>query len=183
MMGGTIGVDTREGRGSTFWFTAVFKLASPSRPPNQRTVERLGTPPGVTRAVRDARILVAEDNATNREVALAQLRKLGYEATAVSNGAEAVEAVRHGSYELVLMDCEMPVMDGFEATRQIRGLSRPGSPGIPIVALTADAMADDRDRCLRAGMNDYLAKPVDLARLSDVLARWLPCLLYTSRCV
>ena len=174
MMGGTIGVDTREGRGSTFWFTAVFKLASPSRPPNQRTVERLGTPPGVTRAVRDARILVAEDNATNREVALAQLRKLGYEATAVSNGAEAVEAVRHGSYELVLMDCEMPVMDGFEATRQIRGLSRPGSPGIPIVALTADAMADDRDRCLRAGMNDYLAKPVDLARLSDVLARWLP---------
>ena len=114
---------------------------------------------------------MAEDNATNREVALAQLQKLGYEATAVHNGAEAVEAVEHGSYDLVLMDCEMPVMDGFEATRRIRASLH---PGIPIVAVTADAMPADRERCLSEGMNDYLAKPVELGGLADVLAKWLP---------
>ena len=76
-----------------------------------------------------------------------------------------------GSYDLVLMDCEMPVMDGFEATRRIRGSIQ---PGIPIIAVTADAMSGDRDRCLSEGMNDYLSKPVDLGRLADVLAKWLP---------
>ena len=114
---------------------------------------------------------MAEDNPTNREVALAQLQKLGYNASAVTNGAEAVEAVERGGYDLVLMDCQMPVMDGFEATRRIRESIH---PGIPIIAVTADAMPDDRDRCLSEGMNDYLAKPVDLAPLVDVLARWLP---------
>ena len=105
---------------------------------------------------------MAEDNATNRKVALAQLRKLGYKASAVTNGAEAVEAVKHGGYDLVLMDCQMPVMDGFEATRSIRESMH---PGIPIIAITADAMPADRDRCLSEGMNDYLAKPVELSRL------------------
>ncbi len=170
MMGGQIGVASREGHGSTFWFTAVLDLA-PEPAPGRR-------PPAGERDVgpagRDARILVVEDSATNRDVALAQLRKLGYGGSAVSNGAEAVEAVRHGGYALVLMDCDMPVMDGFEATRHIRGSSFPGTAGIPIVALTADAMPADRDRCLSGGMNDYLAKPVDLDRLADVLARWLP---------
>ena len=104
------------------------------------------------------------------EVALAQLRKLGYQASAVTNGAEAVEAVQHGRYDLVLMDCQMPVMDGFEATRRIRGSVH---PGIPIIAVTADAMPGDRDRCLSEGMNDYLAKPVELELLTDVLAKWL----------
>jgi CheY-like chemotaxis protein/HPt (histidine-containing phosphotransfer) domain-containing protein len=113
---------------------------------------------------------VVEDNATNREVALAQVRKLGYEAGAATDGVEAVKAVQQGAYELVLMDCEMPVMDGFEATCRIRSFN----PGIPVVAVTADAMPSDRERCLSQGMNDYLAKPVDLARLADVLARWLP---------
>jgi CheY-like chemotaxis protein/HPt (histidine-containing phosphotransfer) domain-containing protein len=124
-----------------------------------------------TRKGRTARILVAEDNATNRHVALAQLRKLGYEASVVTNGAGAIEAVQNGGYDLVLMDCEMPVMDGFEATRRIR---RSTYPGIPIIAVTADAMPADRDRCLSMGMNDYLAKPVELGRLEAVLAKWLP---------
>jgi CheY-like chemotaxis protein/HPt (histidine-containing phosphotransfer) domain-containing protein len=117
------------------------------------------------------RILIAEDNETNREVALAQLHKLGYRASAVANGAEAVEAVERGGFDLVLMDCQMPVMDGFEATHRIRGSKR---ASLPIVALTASAMSGDRERCLGEGMNDYLAKPLELELLADLLARWLP---------
>ena len=119
--------------------------------------------------MRPARILVAEDNATNQHVALAQLRKLGYEALAVNNGAEAVEKVQGGGYDLVLMDCQMPVMDGIEATHLIRQ-----STGIPIVAMTAHAMPGDRDRFLSEGMDDYLAKPVELKQLVEVLAKWVP---------
>jgi len=177
MMEGTIGVDSREGRGSTFWFTAVFGLATADleQPAGQRKDER-GAIRGRTAPVRkDARILVAEDNATNRDVILAQLQKLGYRADAVCDGAEAVTALQPGNalqgvYDLVLMDCEMPVMDGFEATSRIRA----SIPGIPIVAVTADAMSGDRDRCLSKGMNDYLSKPVDLKELANVLAKWLP---------
>jgi CheY-like chemotaxis protein/HPt (histidine-containing phosphotransfer) domain-containing protein len=174
MMEGTIGVDTEEGRGSTFWFTAVFRLA-PNEPLSDRPAsdwkdDRVAAPRGA--GIRaDARILVAEDNATNRDVILAQLQKLGYNAGAVTNGAEAIEALQQGNYDLVLMDCEMPVMDGFEATRRIRESIQ---PAIPIIAVTADAMSGDRDRCLSKGMNDYISKPVDLGKLSEVLARWLP---------
>jgi PAS domain S-box-containing protein len=172
LMGGRIGVDSRESQGSTFWFTAVFELVCPgtqqavSEPGERRLSERRAK----SMTGRKTRILVAEDNVTNREVALAQLNKLGYEASAVANGAEAVEAVQRESFDLVLMDCEMPVMDGFEAARHIRGMLH---SKIPIVALTADAMADDRDRCLAEGMNDYLTKPVKPALLADVLARCL----------
>jgi CheY-like chemotaxis protein len=102
-------------------------------------------------------------------VALAQLRKLGYEASAVADGAEAIEAVQRGVYDLVLMDCQMPVMDGFEATRCIRKSS--AYPNIPIIAVTADAMSGDQDRCLSEGMNDYLAKPVDMGGLAEVRRR------------
>jgi len=173
MMGGTIGVDSREGLGSTFWFTVVLELAPAGRqlPASERGDGRLGARRGTALNGRTARILVAEDNSTNREVALAQLEKLGYQASAVANGAEAVEAVERGGYDLVLMDCAMPVMDGFESTRRIR---RSSHPDIPIVAVTADAMPTDRDRCLGEGMNDYVAKPVELRRLADVLARLLP---------
>ena len=172
-MGGAIGVDSREGQGSTFWFTAVFDVAPPGQRRRRRAARADGSRATAERpcTARTARILVAEDNATNRQVALAQLQKLGYQASAVANGAEAVEAVRQGRYDLVLMDCEMPVMDGFEATRRIRESSH---PVIPIVALTAHAMPADRDRCLSAGMNDYLSKPVELERLAEVLAKWLP---------
>jgi CheY-like chemotaxis protein len=119
----------------------------------------------------DARILVAEDSPTNQIVLLAQLEKLGYQARAVANGIEAVEAVHREEYDLVLMDCQMPGMDGFEATRQIRRLGR---PHVPIIAVTAHAMVGDRERCIREGMDDYLSKPVALDPLADVLATWLP---------
>ncbi|SPF49737.1 putative Histidine kinase [Candidatus Sulfopaludibacter sp. SbA4] len=168
MMGGEIGVDSREGQGSTFWFTATFDLAP--EPVRQRP-QAAGESRGAAPAGRKARILLAEDNATNQEVALAQLRHLGYTAVAVANGAEAIQAVEQGPYDLVLMDCQMPVMDGFEAARRIR---RSMGRDIPIVAITADAMPADRERCLAEGMNDYLAKPVQLAQLAEVLARWLP---------
>ena len=171
MMEGTIGLDTEEGRGSTFWFTAVFGLA-PAGQEQPATIQRQEGRGGGPVSIRaGARILIAEDNATNRDVALAQLHKLGYCAQAVNNGAEAIAALRQQNYDLILMDCEMPVMDGFEATRQIRETIQ---PCIPIIAVTADAMSGDRDRCLSKGMNDYISKPVDLARLADLLAKWLP---------
>jgi CheY-like chemotaxis protein len=173
MMGGTIGHHSPAGAGSTFWFTAVF--ATPCAPalasaePAASTTMSL--PAKATRARIDARILVVEDNATNQLVLLAQLEKLGYQARAVANGIEAVEAVRREAYDIILMDCQMPLMDGFEATRQIR---RSGRPHVPIIAVTAHAMVGDRERCIREGMDDYLSKPLALEPLADVLATWLP---------
>ena len=176
-MGGRIGLESQEGKGSTFWFTAVFEIppetATPSavEPASNRqrpAGDRIESRPVVH---LEARILLAEDNPTNRFVALAQLGKLGYKADEVVNGAEALEALQQGEYDLVLMDCEMPVMDGYEATRQIRKL---GNSLVPIIALTANAMSSDRDRCLREGMNDFLSKPVEIEQLAEVLAKWIP---------
>ncbi len=123
-------------------------------------------------------ILVAEDNLVNQKVTLLQLRKLGYEVDLVQNGQEAVEAVRSKPYALVFMDAQMPVMDGFAATRRIRTAHAAGEAGfpakLPIVAMTANAMAGDREACLAAGMDAYLSKPVKLEALRDALHRYVP---------
>ena len=117
------------------------------------------------------RILVAEDNHVNQMVAVGMLRRLGYRADVVANGLEALKALERAPYDLVLMDCQMPEMDGYEAATEIRKRSRLAN--IPIVAMTAHAMSSDRDRCLAVGMNDYLAKPVKAKSLEDVLSRWV----------
>jgi two-component system, sensor histidine kinase and response regulator len=127
------------------------------------------------RARRRARILLAEDNPVNQKVAVKTLEKLGFAADVVGNGREAVAALRSAQYDLVLMDVQMPEMDGIEATQMIRRLgSGVVDPKTPIVALTAHAMAGDRQKCLDAGMNDYLAKPIKSSELLEVLERWLP---------
>ncbi len=119
------------------------------------------------------RVLLAEDNLVNQKVALIMLKKLGIEAEVVATGLEALDALVGVTYDLVLMDCQMPEMDGFEATRRIRERER-GSRRLPVVAMTANAMVGDREKCLAAGMDDYIPKPVRMETLHGALARWLP---------
>ena len=136
-----------------------------------------------------ARILLAEDNITNQQVALGLLKKLGLRADAVANGQEVLNSLETIPYDLILMDVQMPEMDGLEATRRIRAqkaesLERHSSshhssvhvpnPHIPIIAMTAHAMQGDRERCLAAGMNDFVTKPVSIQALADALSKWLP---------
>nr|MCH9673350.1 response regulator [Gammaproteobacteria bacterium] len=119
-----------------------------------------------------ATILIVEDNIVNQKVAERMLRRLGYETAVVANGAEAIEMLSRQTYDLILMDCQMPVMDGYEATRSIRANEEKGTR-VPIIALTGHAMADDAKQCFAAGMDDYLSKPVQLNDLSRTVSTWL----------
>lgn len=118
-------------------------------------------------------ILVAEDNVVNQKIATLLLEKLGLQAQVVENGAQAVEQVRMRDYPVVLMDCHMPEMDGFEATRIIRRMEITTGKHTPIIAVTALAMAGDRERCIEAGMDDYISKPIDKERLKNKLNQWM----------
>jgi CheY-like chemotaxis protein/HPt (histidine-containing phosphotransfer) domain-containing protein len=125
-------------------------------------------------AFTGARVLLADDNLVNQKVATRVLERWGIEVVCVGNGVEALEALRSGDFQVVLMDCQMPEMDGYEATRRLR--QSPGvyrNPLIQVIALTAHAMETDRDKCIAAGMNDYLSKPIDTLRLKQVMARAL----------
>ena len=132
--------------------------ASRPRPPEEKTTRK--------------EILVVEDNPVNQKVAVGQLRTLGYDADVVSNGNDALDAIRHESYELIFLDCQMPDIDGYDVARTIRSMEK-GGRRVPIVAMTAHAMEGEREKCLAAGMDDYLTKPVSMQRLSSMLVRWL----------
>jgi CheY-like chemotaxis protein len=123
---------------------------------------------------RKVRILVAEDNIVNQKVATKILSKHGYSADAVANGQEAVKSLEMIPYDIVFMDCQMPEMDGYEATGEIRNpKSKVLNHKVPVIAMTANAMKGDREKCLKAGMDDYLAKPVNPQDLSDMLEKWI----------
>jgi two-component system, sensor histidine kinase and response regulator len=119
-------------------------------------------------------ILLAEDNPVNQRFACRLLEKLGHKVTVADNGVEALTALKHSHFDLVFMDMQMPIMDGIETTQAIRAREVDSGQRIPIVALTANAIADDRERCRAAGMDDYLTKPFSMPQLTAVLKRWLP---------
>jgi PAS domain S-box-containing protein len=169
-MGGDVGVVSQEGIGSTFWITARLKRGSETQPSD--TLWPVEPPrEALARKFAGLRVLVAEDDPMNQDVARLLLEDAGLAPVVVNNGQEAVERAGEGAYALILMDMKMPVMGGLDAARAIRRL--PGLAAIPILAMTANAFDEDRDRCLEAGMNDHVGKPVDPATLYETLLKWL----------
>jgi PAS domain S-box-containing protein len=171
LMGGEVGVDSRPGEGATFWCEVPLEL------PGAPTPTRAADPPGPADAesgpsdVAGSRLLVVDDNDINLMIAEEILRNAGLVVETACNGQQALEKLRDGAYDLVLMDLQMPRMDGLQATRALRG--QPGYRATPVVGLTASAMISERDDCLAAGMDDVLTKPYEPEQLLAVVARWL----------
>jgi signal transduction histidine kinase/ActR/RegA family two-component response regulator len=186
LMGGTIGVNSQSGVGTTFWFTLPLVAA---RQMQTETASAAAPIPLLTEPValltqpvaacgggpsRSARLLLVEDNFVNQRVAVYMLTKLGYLVDVAKHGREAIDMLSKSRYDLVLMDCQMPEMDGLEATRIIRDRSSTVlDHEVPVVAMTANAFPDDRARALVCGMNDFLPKPVDRSTLANMLEKWL----------
>jgi len=175
LLGGQVGVESDgEGHGSTFWFTltAEKRLGAASIVPARPRREAFALPTGQDNA-SERRVLVVEDNPVNQKVLVRLLERRGLCSDVAENGAQALSRLSEASYDLVLMDVQMPVMDGHEATRRIRdAASRVRDRGVPVVAITANAHLEDRERCLEAGMDGYLSKPVRVDALDEILARY-----------
>jgi CheY-like chemotaxis protein/HPt (histidine-containing phosphotransfer) domain-containing protein len=166
-MGGHVGAESEPESGSTFWFVLpMLDVSATATRADKRAVD----PHWAARRFR-GKVLLVEDNAVNQKVSVRILEKLGYYVDTVANGAEAVDKLQNGLYDAVLMDCQMPVMDGYAATREIR--RREGtSQRCIIIAMTASAMTGDRERCLASGMDDYLAKPIRPEDVRQIIERW-----------
>jgi len=197
MMGGEIGAFSDKGKGSTFWFTAIFEkqaegsldeIAPPNNingkhilvvDDNQKIGKILSERPIVTRhSLADASkykfsILLVEDEETNQNVFAILLNKMGYRVVIAKNGMEALWALKEGDYDLILMDIQMPVMDGIEATREIRKNEIGINKYIPIIALTAHVLEGSRKDFFAAGMDDYIAKPINKKNLNDIIKKWI----------
>jgi K+-sensing histidine kinase KdpD len=165
MMHGHFGVESVPGEGSTFWFRLKLGISA------EQTVKQSLDQEMALKGKLSGHVLLVEDNQINQMVAQKMLEKIGIRSTLAADGQEALDMLDQNEFDAVLMDCQMPVMDGFEATRQIRQQGE--LLGLPIIAMTANVMEGDREKCIEAGMNDYIGKPVVEAELKKILARWI----------
>jgi CheY-like chemotaxis protein len=178
MMGGHIEVESTPGRGSKFSFTVKLERSDEAIEEEQFIADAKAD---VIESLQDAenvdktsyRILMVEDNAINQQVALRILQKLGYHAEAVNSGMLAIQAMKNKTYDLILMDCQMPGMDGYQTTGEIRKLEFASKKHIPIIAITAHALIGDKNKCIAAGMDDYISKPININELNSILSSWL----------